>query len=193
MRHVEVLTPDTAESDLAYKQDTVDIVKMRSEGSGWGPWVNILLWCAQSCPALCDPMDCNPPGSYVRGISQARILEWVAISFWQLESPNTATPVRNTEMEPHFSGIKPGTPASPALAGRFFSFLFSFLTLSHLGSLNQYDWSLNKKGELGQRQTGTEGECHANRKAEIWLMCQQAKEYQKLLSSHQELSPGGSG
>ena len=138
-------------------------------------------------------MDCNPPGSYVRGISQARILEWVAISFWQLESPNTATPVRNTEMEPHFSGIKPGTPASPALAGRFFSFLFSFLTLSHLGSLNQYDWSLNKKGELGQRQTGTEGECHANRKAEIWLMCQQAKEYQKLLSSHQELSPGGSG
>ena len=48
MRHVEVLTPDTAESDLAYKQDTVDIVKMRSEGSGWGPWVNILLWCDSS-------------------------------------------------------------------------------------------------------------------------------------------------
>ena len=29
----------------------------------------------------CDPMDCNPPGSSVRGIFQARILEWVAISF----------------------------------------------------------------------------------------------------------------
>ena len=33
--------------------------------------------CAQSCPTLCDPMDCDPPGSSVHGISQARILEWV--------------------------------------------------------------------------------------------------------------------
>ena len=30
---------------------------------------------------LCDPMDCSPPGSSIHGISQARILEWVAISF----------------------------------------------------------------------------------------------------------------
>ena len=36
---------------------------------------------AQSCPTLCDPMDCSPPGSSVLGISQARILELVAISF----------------------------------------------------------------------------------------------------------------
>ena len=36
---------------------------------------------AQSCPTLCDPMDCNPPGSSVHEIFQARILEWVAISF----------------------------------------------------------------------------------------------------------------
>ena len=36
---------------------------------------------AQSCPALCDPMDCSLPGSSVHGISQARLLEWVAISF----------------------------------------------------------------------------------------------------------------
>ena len=34
---------------------------------------------AQSCLALCDPMDCNPPGSSVHGILQARILEWVAM------------------------------------------------------------------------------------------------------------------
>ena len=32
-------------------------------------------------PTFCDPMDCSPPGSSVHGISQARILEWVAISF----------------------------------------------------------------------------------------------------------------
>ena len=36
---------------------------------------------AQSCPTLCDPMDCSPPGFSVHGIFQAWILEWVAISF----------------------------------------------------------------------------------------------------------------
>ena len=35
----------------------------------------------QSCPTLWDPMDCKPPGSSVHGILQAKILEWVAISF----------------------------------------------------------------------------------------------------------------
>ena len=37
-----------------------------------------------SCPTLCDPMNCSPPGSSVRGIFQARILEWVAIR-WVIE------------------------------------------------------------------------------------------------------------
>ena len=37
---------------------------------------------AQSCLTLCDPMDCNSlPGSSIYGIFQARVLEWVAISF----------------------------------------------------------------------------------------------------------------
>ena len=36
---------------------------------------------AQSCPTLCSPMDCSLPGSSVHGIFQARVLEWVAISF----------------------------------------------------------------------------------------------------------------
>ena len=36
---------------------------------------------SQSCPILWDPMDCSPPGSSVHGIFQARVLEWVAISF----------------------------------------------------------------------------------------------------------------
>ena len=35
----------------------------------------------QSCLILCDPMDCSLPGSSVHGIFQARVLEWVAISF----------------------------------------------------------------------------------------------------------------
>ena len=35
----------------------------------------------QSCPTLCNPTDSSPPGSSIPGILQARILEWVAISF----------------------------------------------------------------------------------------------------------------
>ena len=36
---------------------------------------------SQSCPTLCDPMNCSPPGSSIHGILQARILEWIAIPF----------------------------------------------------------------------------------------------------------------
>ena len=35
----------------------------------------------QSCPTLCEPMDCSPPGSSVHGILQARILEYTAVLF----------------------------------------------------------------------------------------------------------------
>ena len=40
----------------------------------------------QSCPTLCNPMDCSPPGSSVHEILQARILECVAISFSRASS-----------------------------------------------------------------------------------------------------------
>ena len=44
------------------------------------------VWCVcvfvtQSCPTLCDPIDCSPPGSSVYGILQARIVEWVIFSY----------------------------------------------------------------------------------------------------------------
>ena len=51
-------------------------------------WITVKCGCCcccckslQSCPTLCDPIDGSPPGSSVPGILQARILEWVAISF----------------------------------------------------------------------------------------------------------------
>ena len=52
----------------------------------------------QSCPTLCDPIDSSPPGSPVSGILQARILEWVAISFsnawkWKMKV-KSLSPVR---------------------------------------------------------------------------------------------------
>ena len=56
------------------------------------------LWLILSCP-----MDCDPPGSFVYGIFQAKIVEWVAISQGDLPDPR----------------IEPVSLASPALAGGF--------------------------------------------------------------------------
>ena len=44
----------------------------------WNPLDGLV---AKSCPTLCDPIDSSPPGSPVPGILQARIQEWVSISF----------------------------------------------------------------------------------------------------------------
>ena len=61
-----------------------------SPGKNAGVGCHFLLQCmkvksesevAQSCPTLCNSMDCSPPGSPVPGILQARMLEWGAISF----------------------------------------------------------------------------------------------------------------
>jgi len=60
----------------------------------------------QSCLTFCNPMDCSPPGSSVRGIFQARILEWLPF------------PSPEALLDP---GIEPTFLASPALAGRFFT------------------------------------------------------------------------
>ena len=61
-----------------------------SPGKNTGVGCHFLLQCmkvksetevAQLCPTLSDPTDCSLPGSSVRGIFQARVLEWVAIAF----------------------------------------------------------------------------------------------------------------
>ena len=68
---------------------------------------------AQFCLTLCDPMDCSPPGSSLHGILQARILEWVAISFYRGSSqPRDSTCVS-------------------CIAGRFFTIWVTGETLIH--------------------------------------------------------------
>ena len=61
-----------------------------SPGKNAGVGYHFLLQCmkvksesevAQSCPTLSNPIDCSLPGSSVHGIFQARVLEWVAITF----------------------------------------------------------------------------------------------------------------
>ena len=70
------------------------------------PLVSVCAQSLQSCPTLCHPMDCSPPGSSVHGILQARILEQVAF------------PPPGDLPDP---GIKPMSLVSPALAGGFFT------------------------------------------------------------------------
>ena len=62
-----------------------------SQGKNTGVDCHFLLQCrkvksqsevAQSCPTLSNPLDCSLPGSSVHGIFQARVLEWVAIAFF---------------------------------------------------------------------------------------------------------------
>ena len=72
-------------------------------------WVCVLV--TQSCPTLCDPMGCSPSGSSVHEIFQARILEWVAISF----SRGSSWPQDQTRVS--------------CIAGRLF-------TMSHKGNPN---------------------------------------------------------
>ena len=47
----------------------------------------------QLCPTLRDPMDCSLPGSSVHGIFQARVLEWVTISFSNTGLRSTLNPI----------------------------------------------------------------------------------------------------
>ena len=87
----------------------------------------------QSCRILCDLTDRSLPGPSVHGIFQAKILEWVAISF----SRDLPEPM-----------IGPSSLASPALAGR------DSLPLSHLGSPYNTHWtSKTKKVQTNLRET----------------------------------------
>ena len=60
----------------------------------------------QSCPTLCDTLDCGPPGSSLLAILLARILEWVAM------------PLSGDLPDPR---IKPASLVSPASAAKFFT------------------------------------------------------------------------
>ena len=77
----------------------------------------------KSCLTLCNPMNCSPPGSSVHGISQARILNWVSISFF------------GDLLDP---GIEPGSPA----------WQVDSLVLSHQGNPLDIITLLNSKGLL---------------------------------------------
>ena len=64
----------------------------------------------QLCPTLCDPMDSSLPGSFVNGILQARILEWVSISFSRTLSDPGIEPMSPAQTGGFFTTEPPGKP-----------------------------------------------------------------------------------
>ena len=76
--------------------------------------VCICLLVVQSCPTLCDPIDYSPPGSFVREILHARILEWIAIPFSRRSSrPRDGTWIHKSahKLQAHLLQSKP--PGQP--------------------------------------------------------------------------------
>ena len=60
---------------------------------------NVCVSVTQLCLTVCDPIDYSPSGSSVHGISQARILEWVAISFSRGGLPNPGTEPKSPALQ----------------------------------------------------------------------------------------------
>ena len=78
----------------------------------------VLCLVAQSCPTLCDPMDCVRPGSSVHGILQERILEWVAMpSSGGSSQPRDGTQVSHTA-DRYFTIKPPGKPKITGVGSR---------------------------------------------------------------------------
>ena len=103
---------------------------------------------AQSCPTLCYPKGCSPPGSSVHGILQARIPGWVAIPL-SLDLPDPGiepwSPALQADSLP---SELPGKPGTVQISGHFLHLIY----LIHLLHVNSYhcqhfpfrleDWSL---------------------------------------------------
>ena len=70
MEYYSAIEKNTFESVLRRWMKLESIIQSESESE-----------VAQSCPTLCNPMDCSLPDSSAHGILQARVLEWVAVSF----------------------------------------------------------------------------------------------------------------
>ena len=76
----------------------------------------------KSCPTLCDPMDCSPPGSSVHEIFQAGMLDWVAISS-SGDLPNPGIKHTSPELAGGFFTTEP--PGKPHMLPKFLHFVNS--------------------------------------------------------------------
>ena len=110
---------------------------------------------AQLCPTLCDPMDCSLPGSSVHGILQARILEWVAISFSRGSSqPRESNPGLPHRRQMLYPLSHQGSSKYLLLVPLLFFFLFT--KSFYLGLLGRprcfFFFSLGEEGHISNVQ-----------------------------------------
>ena len=127
----------------------------------------------QSCPTLCDPMDCGLPGSSIHGILWARNMEWVAISFsnalkwkvkgkslshvWLLVTPWTAAHQAPLSMgfsrQEYWSGVPLPSPASQYRITLLFCFMVKLgwrKLFSHTCYVYGLPWWLSGKESICQ-------------------------------------------
>ena len=71
----------------------------------------------QSCPTLCNPMDRSPPGSSVHVISQARVLEWGAIAFSEVNNAAAAAAAKSLQSCPTLCNPIDGSPSGSPVPG----------------------------------------------------------------------------
>ena len=87
----------------------------------------------QSCPTLCNPMDSSPPGSSVPGILQARILEWVAISFF-----NACMHAKSLQACPNLCDPMYGSPAGSSVHGILQARILEWVAISFSNACHAY-------------------------------------------------------
>ena len=117
----------------------------------------------QSCPTLCNPTDCSPPGSSVHGILQAGKLEWV--------------PFPSPGHLPYW-GIKPGSLMPPAFAGGFF-------TTSATWEATSDTWRHTKRWKWRERMRGMEDKGQGL--IHMWLGSQERKEREWVRMTSKEI------
>ena len=92
---------------------------------------NLVFGFVLSCSVMsdsCNPMDCSPPGFFVHGILQARILEWVAIASSR-GSSNPGIELASSALAGGFFTTEP--PGNPTCYMLLFNYSLSFPTLPH--------------------------------------------------------------
>ena len=132
----KLLPPQSASHPFVFRPGIIYLPKRLTWVCLLSPWKHVCVLDAQSCPTLCKPKDCSPPGSSFHGILQATTPEWVAIpssrgSSWSRDQTQVA------HIAGRFSTVWATGEAPLRAYYHLINLCFSFLiSLSHLWILS---------------------------------------------------------